>query len=49
MTAYFMLQETDKNVVLVDANKIAHGATGHNAGQIDAFFEKPVQELIKTY
>ncbi len=49
MTAYFLLQETDKKVVLVDANKIAHGASGHNAGQIDVFFEKPVQDLIKEY
>jgi glycine/D-amino acid oxidase-like deaminating enzyme len=32
MTAYFTLRDTDKSVVLIDADKIAHGATGHNAG-----------------
>jgi glycine/D-amino acid oxidase-like deaminating enzyme len=49
MSAYFILENTNKKVTLVDANKIAHGASGHNAGQIDVFFEKPVQELVETY
>jgi glycine/D-amino acid oxidase-like deaminating enzyme len=37
-TAYFTLKHTDKKVLLVEAGKIAHGATGHNAGQIVSYF-----------
>jgi glycine/D-amino acid oxidase-like deaminating enzyme len=31
MTAFFTLINTDNNVIIIEANKIAHGATGHNA------------------
>jgi glycine/D-amino acid oxidase-like deaminating enzyme len=48
-TAYFLLTETDKNIILLEANKIAHGATGHNAGQVSSDFEIPFKELIKRY
>lgn len=48
-TAYQLLLHTDKQVVLVDAGKIAYWATGHNAWQIDVFFEKPIQSLVEQY
>ncbi len=48
-TAYFILTNTDKKVVLVEANEIAHGATGHNAGQITSYFEKTFKELVTRY
>ena len=48
-TAYFMLTQTNKKIVLVEAGKIAHGATGHNAGQITSYFEKPFREIVNRF
>lgn len=48
-TAYFLLTKTDKRVVLLEANKIAHGATGHNAGQISSYYEKSLSELVERF
>lgn len=48
-TVYFLLTQTDKRVVLLEAGKIAHGATGHNAGQITSYFEVSFAELTKRY
>lgn len=48
-TAYFTLRNTDKHVVLIEADKIAHGATGHNAGQITSYFERPLSELVDEF
>lgn len=49
VTAYFTLCSTHKKVVLLEADKIAHGATGHNAGQVVAYFEKPFSEIVSEY
>jgi glycine/D-amino acid oxidase-like deaminating enzyme len=48
-TAYFLLTQTDKKVLLLEAGKIAHGATGHNAGQITSYFEESLTELVKRF
>ncbi len=48
-TAYFTLKNTDKQVLLIEASKVAHGATGHNAGQIVFEFEKELHALTETY
>lgn len=48
-TAYFLLSNTNKNVCLIEAGKIAHGATGHNAGQITGYFEIPFKEMVKRF
>ncbi len=48
-TAFFVLTTTDKSVVLLEAGKVAHGATGHNAGQITSYFEKTFVELSERY
>jgi glycine/D-amino acid oxidase-like deaminating enzyme len=48
-TAYFLLTQTDKKVILLEANKIAHGATGHNAGQISSYYEKNLTELVDLF
>ncbi|MEN9626688.1 MAG: hypothetical protein RL557_1016, partial [archaeon] len=48
-TAYFILRNTTKNVILLEAHKIAHGATGHNAGQIASYFEKPFSKITEEY
>ncbi len=48
-TAFFTLRNTDKRVILFEADKIAHGATGHNAGQITSYFERPLLELVEEF
>lgn len=48
-TAYFVLRFTNFRVILVEADKVAHGATGHNAGQIVSYFERQVSDLAREY
>lgn len=48
-TAYFILKNTKQSVILLEAYRVAHGATGHNAGQIASYFEKPFAEIVKEY
>jgi glycine/D-amino acid oxidase-like deaminating enzyme len=48
-TAFFILKNTDKNVVVLEKGKLAHGATGHNAGQIASYFERPFYELVNEF
>lgn len=48
-TAFFLLKNTDKKVVVVEKGKLAHGATGHNAGQIASYFERPFYELADEF
>ncbi|MCW1929961.1 MAG: FAD-binding oxidoreductase [Candidatus Kerfeldbacteria bacterium] len=49
VTAYFTLRTTNHRVLLIEADKIAHGATGHNAGQITSYFERPLTELVEEF
>ncbi len=48
-TAYFILTQTQKNVLLIEASRIAHGATGYNAGQITSYFEKSLVALVRQF
>ncbi len=48
-TAYFVLRDTRKHVLLLEANKVAHGATGHNAGQITSYFERPFFDMVNEF
>ena len=48
-SAYFLLTRTDKKVLIIEAGKIAHGATGHNAGQITSYFEMPFTEMVEKF
>lgn len=49
VTAFFTLRDTKKSVLLIEAGMVAHGATGHNAGQIAPYFERPFSNLVKEY
>lgn len=49
MTAYFLLRDTDKQIVLLDASKVAHGATGHNAGQLVGEFERELHDIAEEF
>lgn len=49
MTAYFLLTQTSQKVSLLEADKVAHGATGHNAGQMVSGFEKGFKNLVERF
>lgn len=49
MTAYFTLRDTNKQVLLVEGGRVAHGATGHNAGQVVFEFEREFYSLVEEY
>jgi len=48
-TAFFVLRSTDSSVLLVERNRVASGATGHNAGQLTTYFERPLSDLADEY
>lgn len=48
-TAFYLLKHTDKKVVLLEGYKLAHGATGHNAGQMVTYFERPFTEIVAEF
>ena len=48
-TAYHLLRETQEEVILLEADRVAHGATGHNAGQAVSYFERPFPELVAEF
>lgn len=49
MTAAFTLLNTTRSVLLLEAGHVAHGATGHNAGQITSYFERPFPDMVREY
>ncbi len=49
MTSYFLLKYTERRVVLIEGSRVAHGATGHNGGQIVSDFEKGFGELVREF
>jgi len=48
-TAFFLLKYTNQRVVILEQRKLAHGATGHNAGQVVAQFERPLTDLVAEF
>jgi glycine/D-amino acid oxidase-like deaminating enzyme len=48
-TAFFVLRETDRTVALVERGTVGHGATGHNAGQLATYFERPLFDLVDEF
>ncbi len=48
-TAFFALKNSTKKITLIEGYKIAHGATGHNAGQIVSYFEHPFADIVKEH
>jgi glycine/D-amino acid oxidase-like deaminating enzyme len=49
LTAESLLRETNKTVIICEAKQIAHGATGHNAGQLTTYFERPIHSIVAEY
>ncbi len=48
-TAFFILKYTSQRVVMLEQGRLAHGATGHNAGQVVARFERPLVDIEKEF
>lgn len=48
-TAYFLLRNTERRVILIEKSRVAHGATGHNGGQAVAAFERGTLELCEKF
>lgn len=48
-TAFFLLKHTSLKVTLLEGDKLAHGATGHNAGQIAGYFERPFRDIVSEF
>lgn len=48
-TAFYILKNTDKKVALIERYKLAHGATGHNAGQVVSYFERGFASLVDEF
>lgn len=49
ITAYYALRDTTETVLMLEGDRVAHGATGHNAGQITSYFERPLSELAREF
>ena len=48
-SAYFTLKYTEKRVVMLERFKLAHGATGHNAGQVTSYFERGFASMAEEF
>ena len=48
-TAFFALKYTHKKIVMLERYKLAHGATGHNAGQVVSYFERGFASLVDEF
>jgi len=48
-TAFYVLKNTDKKVVVAERFKLAHGATGHNAGQVVSYFERGFADMVREF
>lgn len=48
-TAFFLLKYTNKKIILLEKGRLAYGATGHNAGQVVSYFEKPFHTMVKEF
>jgi glycine/D-amino acid oxidase-like deaminating enzyme len=48
-TAFFILKHTERKVTLLEGYKLAHGATGHNAGQVVSYFERGFASLVDEF
>lgn len=48
-TAFYLLKNTNKKVVILEGYKLAHGATGHNAGHMVTYFERPFKDIVEEF
>lgn len=48
-TAFYLLTTTNKKIYIVESDKLASGATGHNAGQVVSYSERQISDLAKEF
>jgi glycine/D-amino acid oxidase-like deaminating enzyme len=48
-TAFYLLKRTKKSVALIEGYRLAHGATGHNGGQMVTYFERPFKDIAAEF
>jgi glycine/D-amino acid oxidase-like deaminating enzyme len=48
-TAFFALRATTGNVMLVERDRVARGASGRNAGQLTTYFERPLCAIADEF
>ena len=48
-TAFFTLRDTSKDVLLIERDRVARGATGRNAGQMTTYFERPLLDIAAEF
>jgi len=48
-TAFFALHGTNKKITLIEGGRLAHGATGHNAGQVTSYFERSLHDIAEEF
>jgi glycine/D-amino acid oxidase-like deaminating enzyme len=48
-TAFFILRDTPNNVLLLERDRVARGATGRNAGQLTTYFERPLCAIADQF
>lgn len=48
-TTFFALRDTGSDVLLLERNRVGRGATGHNAGQLTTYFERPLHDIAAAY
>jgi glycine/D-amino acid oxidase-like deaminating enzyme len=48
-TAFFVLRSSTRSVMLLERDRVARGATGHNAGQMTTYFERPLSDIADEF
>lgn len=48
-TTFQLLEKTEHRITLIDRSRLAHGATGHNAGQVVGHFERGLASLAEEF
>jgi glycine/D-amino acid oxidase-like deaminating enzyme len=48
-TAFFILRDTPNDVLLIERDRVARGATGRNAGQLTTYFERPLRAIADQF
>jgi glycine/D-amino acid oxidase-like deaminating enzyme len=48
-TAFFALRATIGDVLLVERDRVARGATARNAGQLTTYFERPLSDIAEQF
>ena len=48
-TAFFLLRSGLGRVLLLERDRVARGASGHNAGQLTTYFERPLSDIAVEF